>query len=458
MSWKTWKWTWWRPSREESVAIAILALLLVVVAFNAGWITPPKWYTSWVSSAVPAGAPEQVAPAQAAASARAAQLASETAARSAGFAAEGSAKSASAAMAAAKAASAAAAKSEASAEAAKKAAEAKSRSAKKKDEAKQSSAEKPAAAVAQARPEAAVQPRASGGFDWVHFGAAPYASSREEAMRKRESAFRALGFPDAVVAKLMIATESPGEKTRINVGDKLGAMLSKGGVVHTNVTAAFGSPSRGMELAAPAEKWTVAWEGRQYTALLPEVCNNWSSVVGILPPAPVAAAPPPPPPRPIAKSSVCPDGWSLTANAWQLESLPSGMRQEAETLIAAAEARESDNARRLEPYKPDAVSRTMGRRLREQVKVRAPVSADIIVRFIDPQTAVVVRELGTLQAVNGIGIFRFDEDPRPYVVETLWPIRFDSPTMSGGHRRIRLFGSEWTGICAMNEHGLVRGR
>jgi len=92
------------------------------------------------------------------------------------------------------------------------------------------------------------------------------------------------------------------------------------------------------------------------------------------------------------------------------------------------------------------------------VKVRAPVNADIIVRFIDPQTAAVVRELGTLQAVNGIGIFRFDEDPRPYVVETLWPISFDSPTMSGGHRRIRLFGSEWTGICAMNEHGLVRGR
>ena len=457
MSWKTRK--WWRPSRDGSIAIAILALLFVVTAFSQGWITPPTWYTSLVRSIAPAPrVSERVTSAQAAASARAAQLAAEAASTSAKFAEEGSAKNASSAAFAAKAASASAAKAEASAEAARKAAEAKSRSAKKKDEAKPSVAEKSATAAVQVRSEAAVEPRASGGFNWVRFGTAPYASSREEAMQKRQSAFRALGFSDAVVAKLMIATEKPGEKVRINVGDKLDAMLSKGGVVHTNVTAAFGSPSRGMELAAPAEKWTVTWEGKTYTALLPEVCNNWSSVVGILPPAPVAAVPPPPAPRPIAKSSVCPDGWSLTANAWQLESLPSGMRQEAETLIAAAEARESDNARRLEPYKPDAVSRTMGRRLREQVKVRASVNADIIVRFIDPQTASVVRELGTLQAVNGIGIFRFDEDPRPYVVETLWPISFDSPTMSGGHRRIRLFGSEWTGICAMNEHGLVRGR
>lgn len=319
-------------------------------------------------------------------------------------------------------------------------------------------AEKPAAPEATpAQPTAAVEPGSSGEFRWVHFGVAPYAPSREEAMRKREGAFRALGFTEPVVAKLMIATEKPGEKTRINVGDKLGAMLSKGGVVHTNVTAAFGSPSRGMEFAAPAEKWTVTWEGHQYTALLPEVCNNWSSIVLVLPSAPSAAAPLPVE-RPVAKSSVCPNGWSLTANAWQLDSLPSGMRHEAEALIAAAEARESDNARRLEPYKPDAVSRTMGRRLREQVKVRAPVNADIAVRFIDPQTAVVVRELGTLRAVNGIGTFRFDEDPRPYVVETLWPASFDSPSRSGGERRIRLFGPEWTGICTMNEHGLVRGR
>lgn len=313
MSWRTWKWTWRRPSLAEAVAVAILALLLVVAAFNAGWITPPAWYTSRISTTRgPVAAPPLDA-ASAAVSAKAAQVGAETAARSAQFAADGSAKSASSAASAAKAAAAAAAVAEAAAQAAKKAAVAKSRSAKKKDEAKQ-----PAAAPAQ--PAAAVEPGASGGFRWVHFGVASFAASREEAMRKRESAFRALGFPEPVVAKLMIATETPGEKTRINVGDKLGAMLSKGGVVHTNVTVAFGSPSRGMELAAPAEKWTVAWEGKTYTALLPEVCNNWSLVIGPAPtPAPVAAAPAPPAPAPVVGS--CPDVYTLKVNVWQRSAL-----------------------------------------------------------------------------------------------------------------------------------------
>jgi len=117
-------------------------------------------------------------------------------------------------------------------------------------------------------------------FTWQHFGADPYATSRGEAMRTRESAFRKLGFPAPVVKLLVEATQKSGEKIRIVNGDRFSTMLSKGGVVHRNVTVAFVMPpiSGKMEYAAPAERWQVSWEGKTYTVILPEVCGNWSSI------------------------------------------------------------------------------------------------------------------------------------------------------------------------------------
>jgi len=118
--------------------------------------------------------------------------------------------------------------------------------------------------------------RAADGFEWKHFGADPYATTRTEAMQKRESAFRAMGLPTPVIKQLLQVTEKPGEKVRLVVGDHLSAMMSKGGVVHRDVTVAFSAPVRGMEYAAPAEKWEVFWQGRTFTVFLPEICFNWS--------------------------------------------------------------------------------------------------------------------------------------------------------------------------------------
>ena len=124
-------------------------------------------------------------------------------------------------------------------------------------------------------------------FQWKHFGAAPYASTRVEAMETRESAFRKLGLSEPVVALLMKATEKPGEKIRLTNGDHLSAMLSKGGVVHHQVVVTFVKPpiSGKMEYAAPAEQWQVSWQGKIYTVILPEICNNWSALI----PAPAPA-------------------------------------------------------------------------------------------------------------------------------------------------------------------------
>ncbi len=139
-------------------------------------------------------------------------------------------------------------------------------------------------------------------WKWQHFGAAPYATSRDEAMSKRHDAFQKLGLTHKVIDELMRATEKPGEKIRLVNGYKLAAMLSKGGVVHNDVLVAFVKPpiSGKMEYAAPAERWQVPVEGKIYTVILPEICNNWSSEptkpapVPLPPPCDNCAAPPPP--------------------------------------------------------------------------------------------------------------------------------------------------------------------
>lgn len=128
-----------------------------------------------------------------------------------------------------------------------------------------------------------------GAFVWRHFGADPYASSKDEGMAKRKEAFVCLGLPQPVIDLLMKETEKPGKTMRVTVGDHLEAMLSKGCAVHKNVTVAFGSPAKGVEYAAPAESWQVTWEGKVYTVARPDVCNNWS-IVSIVP----VGAPKPP--------------------------------------------------------------------------------------------------------------------------------------------------------------------
>ncbi len=126
-------------------------------------------------------------------------------------------------------------------------------------------------------------------FRWRYFGVAPYAATRAEAMRTRKSAFQELGLPPPVVALFMKTTEKRGEKIRLTVGDRLAAMLSTGGIVHKDVRVDFITPpvSGKMEYAAPAQLWQVSWHGKIYRVILPEICNNWSTLVPI--PIPVSA-------------------------------------------------------------------------------------------------------------------------------------------------------------------------
>lgn len=203
-----------------------------------------------------------------------------------------------------------------------------------------------------------------------------------------------------------------------------------------------------------ASVFTVSHGGKIYKLYLPRDCANWSGNVYSVP-APVAVTPA------VTVTSTCPNGWSLTANAWSLKTIKTvstELGEKVEAMIAAAKARESMNATRFESYQTDALSRTYGRRLREEVKTRASVTADIAIRYvdIDPQTKKVssIRDIGVLNVVGGAGTFQFSDDPRQHVARTVWPMDFQSPTISGGERLLQIFGYEWTS-CGLNMHGVV---
>lgn len=132
---------------------------------------------------------------------------------------------------------------------------------------------------------------ATNGFQWEHFGADPYATTKVEGMRTRQQAFGCLGIPQGAIDLLMKETEHAGETVRLVKGDHLDKMVSKGCKVHDNVTVAFTAPVHNMEYAAPGERWSVVFEGKRYVVTRPDICNNWSLVVIILPSPPVVQKP-----------------------------------------------------------------------------------------------------------------------------------------------------------------------
>lgn len=299
---------------------------------------------------------------------------------------------------------------------------------------------------------------------WEHFGADPAYHSREAAIADAPRVLRQAGYPEPVIALLTEAMKKPGTETHVTNGMRLDFMRSGPSALWRNVAVKFEKPPRqdSMEYSAPSEEWTVQWGGTAWTAGIPKVCNN---LYGKRAPAPKPQTPPPAAPPPAASAppaappptfvtGACPSGYTLIANAWSLQTL-GGLRPEAEKLIQAANERDSQEATLLVAYQPPDVSRTLGKRLREVVKVRAPITADLPIRYLDPQTGKLVRDLGVMHMVRGVGSFRFSDDPRAYVVETIWPPDFVSPAMSGGERRVRMFPNEWEKFCAMNEHGIM---
>lgn len=156
---------------------------------------------------------------------------------------------------------------------------------------------------------------------------------------------------------------------------------------------------------------------------------------------------------PAVASGTCPNGYLLVANAWSLSAMPQGLRDTAMKLVNEAEERDSENASKMDAYKPSAFSRTLGGQLRREVKTRADVNTRIMVNLRDPVTFKVVQILDAMEMVSGIGKMSLTKNQVAMIVETIWPNGFLSPAMSGGERRVELFPNEWGKWCEMNVHG-----
>ncbi|MDO8407711.1 MAG: hypothetical protein Q7S95_00535 [bacterium] len=160
--------------------------------------------------------------------------------------------------------------------------------------------------------------------------------------------------------------------------------------------------------------------------------------------------------KPVHANS-CPNGYLQVAHAWSLTTIRAmrpDLAREIEDLIRAAQARNSYQATALPPYRPDAVSRTVGPRLRNEIRTHAPINADLPFRYLDPHTGQFVQEIGTIRLSGGIGSIWMPGDPRQYVRESFWPGIFESPVPSGGVSRLRSFPGERLG-CEDNIHGIV---
>ena len=290
---------------------------------------------------------------------------------------------------------------------------------------------------------------ASATATWEHFNADPAYSSREAAIADAPRVMRQAGYPEPVVSLLTEAIKKPGLRTHVTNGMKLDFMRSGKSALWRNVEVKFRKPPReaSMEYSAPSEEWSVDLNGTAWTYGLPDVCNN---SYGKRASAPTSPTPVPTVPL-VSITSNCPNGRTLTANAWSLKALPEELRKKAEGHIAAANSRGAGP----DAYKADAVSRTLGGQLRREVKVRTPVTTDIRVAFRNPQTLAVVQDSGVLHIADGVGNMTISGDQLGMIIETIWPKEFVSPTVSGDAHRLWFFPEEWKSFCSMNIHGLV---
>ncbi len=111
---------------------------------------------------------------------------------------------------------------------------------------------------------------------WRHFGADRAYATRAAAIADAPRVLRQAGYPEEVIALLKKAVGKPGVRTYVTNGMKLDFMRSGKRALWRNVLVKFDKPplAERMEYSAPAEEWSVDWEGTTWTLGIPEVCNN----------------------------------------------------------------------------------------------------------------------------------------------------------------------------------------
>lgn len=143
-----------------------------------------------------------------------------------------------------------------------------------------------------------------------------------------------------------------------------------------------------------------------------------------------------------AQSTVACAARKVVVHIWRMDSLPLGMRKEAENLIEVA--------RKSEGGRGNRVSRVLGARLR---KCEANDSCR---RWENPVEAQVFGAVRKNLKVSGLEIVRLDSAADPAdVVFSFLGREIVSPNEEGG-RKLFLFKEEWGKHCTMNVHALAR--
>jgi hypothetical protein len=327
---------------------------------------------------------------------------------------------------------------------------------------------------------------------WDKWGAAPYATSSEEACRKAPMAIDGFNVPSPVKdhfrSKLGSVCNGP------TVGwlppdTKLEQMWSGGSKPHVMDNRVVAQlpvlrapdgrpyPKGSVFETAKAFTWSFVYEGKTYVLYLPFVCFNWSWGYGTPPPEPViktvtvevpaAAAPPekkkePDPqtpaiatktePAPVAKKE-CREA-QLVVHQWDLDKISEDAKKKASPLMAAAQVRDTMHASYLPAYQVDSFSRDLGDQLLAEGLGRAKEEIEVQVLLLKLSNRAVDHDLGTF-IVNGTSA-RIPIPPAMRVgnfTEIRWPRNNKTPAMSGGIRRSRAFESEWMPCEDLDVHG-----
>lgn len=219
---------------------------------------------------------------------------------------------------------------------------------------------------------------------WEHFNADPAYPSREAAIADAPRVMRQAGYPEPVISLLTEAMKKPGVRTHVTNGMRLDFMRSGKSALWRNVEVKFKKPPReaSMEYSAPAEEWTVEWNGTAWTTGVPDVCNNTYGKRVFVPPQQ--------PPAPPAKAP------TLSQYALQINCMSDRADGFWRNKYDTAKARRAENLARTDinrkgmlPYYEVFTQAPFGDMLAER-KIR-PLDCRFLVRFLKKEPVLDIR-------------------------------------------------------------------
>lgn len=121
---------------------------------------------------------------------------------------------------------------------------------------------------------------------WVNYGADKAYTSRAAAIADAPRVHRQAGLPEPVVALFQEAMKHPGKRVIISNGMKLDYMRTGPTGLWRDVVVAFKQTIARMLITAPAEEWSVTYNGVTYSTGIPDICYNLYGMHVQAPPAP----------------------------------------------------------------------------------------------------------------------------------------------------------------------------